>query len=117
MKESYCTQGQNLPSLRNKRKFNPVLMNQESLAAISVASGDIVVIENRFGRTEGVVEASDDIEPGVIAVAHGWGDPNDARDVREKGCNVQRLIPADEYYDEITGMALQSAVPVNVSGS
>ncbi|MBW2286389.1 MAG: molybdopterin-dependent oxidoreductase [Deltaproteobacteria bacterium] len=115
MKESYCTQGQNLPSLRNKRKFNPVLMNPKSLAAISVLTGDIVVIENRFGRTEGVVEASDDIEPGVIAVAHGWGDPNDARDVREKGCNVQRLIPADEYYDEITGMALQSAVPVNVS--
>jgi anaerobic selenocysteine-containing dehydrogenase len=115
MKESYCTQGQNLPSLRNKRKFNPVLMNPESLAALPAKSGDIVVIENRFGHTEGVVEASDDIAPGVIAVAHGWGDPNDARDVREKGCNVQRLIPADEYYDKITGLALQSAIPVNVS--
>jgi len=115
MKESYCTQGQNLPSLRSKRSFNPVLMNPESMAQIAVDSGDLVRIESGFGHTEGVVEASENVAPGVIAVAHGWGDPNDARDVREKGCNVQRLIPADHYYDEITGMALQSAVPVNVA--
>jgi hypothetical protein len=50
----------------------------------------------------------------VIALAHGWGDPSDDRDVREKGSNVQRLIPDDQRYDPVTGLALQSAVPVNV---
>ena len=52
--------------------------------------------------------------PGVIAFAFGWGDPSDGRDAREKGSNVQRLIPDDRRYDPVTGLALQSAVPVNV---
>ena len=50
----------------------------------------------------------------VIALAFGWGDPSDDRDVREKGSNVQRLIPDDYRYDPVTGLALQTAVPVNV---
>ena len=104
-------------SLRSKRSYNPVLMNPASMAEIGVDSGELVRIESRFGGTEGVVEASESVGPGVIALAHGWGDPEDPRDVREKGCNVQRLIPNDHYYDEITGMALQSAVPVNVSAA
>ena len=62
----------------------------------------------------GIAEATEDLTPGVIALAHGWGDPSDGRDVREKGSNVQRLIPDDRRYDPVTGLALQSAIPVNV---
>jgi anaerobic selenocysteine-containing dehydrogenase len=115
MKEAYCTTGNNLPSLRAKRSYNPVLMNPESMNSLGVTNGDIVVIDSGFGSVEGVVEGSKDLEPGVIALAHGWGDPSDERDVRNKGCNVQRLIPANERFDPITGLALQSAVPVNVA--
>jgi anaerobic selenocysteine-containing dehydrogenase len=117
MKEVYCTQGQNLPSLRKKRSFNPVLMNPLPMKSLGVADGDVVVVDSGYGRVEGIVEATEDLPPGVIALAHGWGDPSDDRDVREKGSNVQRLIPDDERYDPITGLALQSAVPVNVLAS
>ncbi len=51
---------------------------------------------------------------GVVALAHGWGDPADERDIDQKGSNVQRLVPADQHYDRETGLALQSAIPVNV---
>jgi anaerobic selenocysteine-containing dehydrogenase len=115
MKEVYCTQGQNLPSLRKKRSFNPVLMNPQSMASLGVADGDVVVVDSGYGQLEGIVEGTMDLAPGVIALAHGWGDPSDERDVREKGCNVQRLIPDDSRYDPITGLAQQSAVPVNVA--
>jgi len=115
MKEAYCTTGSNLPSLRAKRSYNPVLMSPLSMEKLGVEDGDIVSIDSGFGQVDGIVEGSDDLGPGVIALAHGWGDPSDARDVREKGCNVQRLIPAHEGYDPITGLALQSAVPVNVT--
>ncbi len=115
MKEAYCTTGYNLPSLRAKRSYNPVLMNPKSMDALGVSDGDTVLIDSGFGSVEGIVEASADLAPGVIALAHGWGDPSDDRGVAEKGCNVQRLIPADRGYDPITGLALQSAVPVNVS--
>lgn len=114
MKEVYCTQGQNLPSLRRKRSFNPVLMNPKAMQSLGVADGDVVVVKSGFGSVEGIVEATEDLAPGVIALAFGWGDPSDIRDVSQKGCNVQRLIPDDERYDPITGLALQSAIPVNV---
>jgi anaerobic selenocysteine-containing dehydrogenase len=114
MKEAYCTTGQNLPSLRSKRSYNPVLMNPESMRSVGVAGGDLVTIDSGFGRVEGIIEATENLAPGIIGLAHGWGDPSDERDVREKGCNVQKLIPADRHYDPITGLALQSAVPVNV---
>jgi len=52
--------------------------------------------------------------PGTVALAFGWGDPSDDRPVREKGSNVQRLIPADKRYDPVTGLPLFSAIPVNV---
>jgi anaerobic selenocysteine-containing dehydrogenase len=87
------------------------------MKSLGVEDGDVVVVDSGYGRVEGIVEATEDLPPGVIALAHGWGDPSDDRDVREKGSNVQRLIPDDERYDPITGLALQSAVPVNVLAS
>ena len=108
VKEVYCTQGQNLPSLAARRPFNPVLMNPVSMAPLGVDDGDVVVVESAFGRVEGVVEATDDVAPGVIAFAFGWGGPAD------RGVNVQYLIPDDQMFDSVTGLALQSAVPVNV---
>jgi anaerobic selenocysteine-containing dehydrogenase len=115
MKEVYCSQGQNLPSLRAKRSFNPVLMNPQDMKSLNVKDGDVVVVDSGFGNVEGIVEGTEDLSPGVIALAFGWGDPSDDRGVSEKGSNVQRLIPDDERYDPITGLAQMSAVPVNVS--
>jgi anaerobic selenocysteine-containing dehydrogenase len=114
MKEVYCTQGQNLTSLRKRRSFNPVLMNPQAMQSLGVVDGDVVTVESDFGSVEGIVEATEDLAPGVIALAHGWGDPSDDRDLRQKGSNVQRLIPDDRRYDPVTGLALQSAIPVNV---
>ncbi len=114
MKEVYCTQGQNLPSLRAARSYNPALLNPRAMEKLGVEEGDLVVVDSGFGKVEAVVEASDGVQPGVVALAFGWGDPSDERGVREKGTNVQTLIPDDVRYDPITGLALQSAVPVNI---
>jgi anaerobic selenocysteine-containing dehydrogenase len=72
------------------------------------------VVESGYGRVEGIVEATNDLAPDVIAFAHGWGDPADERGPREKGSNVQLLIADDQDYNPVTGLAQQSAVPVNV---
>ena len=114
MQEVYCSQGQNLPALRAKRPFNPVLMNPEAMQSLGVKDGDKVVVDSGFGSVEAIVEGTEDLAADVIALAFGWGDPSDDRDVREKGSNVQRLIPDDYRYDPVTGLALQTAVPVNV---
>jgi anaerobic selenocysteine-containing dehydrogenase len=114
MKEVYCTQGQNLPSLASKRSYNPVLMNPQSMRALGLEDGDGVWVENEHGQVEGFVEASETLGPRTIAFAFGWGDPMDPRPAREKGSNVQRLTSDDSRYDSVTGLALQSAIPVNV---
>jgi anaerobic selenocysteine-containing dehydrogenase len=114
MREVYCSQGQNLPALRTKRPFNPVLMNPEAMQSLGVKDGDKVVVDSGYGNVEAIVEGTEDLAADVIALAFGWGDPSDDRDVREKGSNVQRLIPDDYRYDPVTGLALQTAVPVNV---
>ena len=114
MPEVYCTQGQNMPSLRKKRRFNPVLMSHASMQSLGLSNGDLVMVESGHGRVEGIVEGTDDLLPGVIGLAFGWGDPLGPADVRERGTNVQRLIPQAENFDPVTGLAQQSAVPVNV---
>jgi len=114
MNNVYCTQGQNLPSLQRRASYNPVLMNPKDMQSAGFKDGETVVVENDFGSVEAIAKASADLNPGVIGLAHGWGDPSDDRTTREKGSNVQRLIADDYRYDPITGLALLSAVPVNV---
>jgi anaerobic selenocysteine-containing dehydrogenase len=114
MQESYCTQGQNLPSLRDKRPFNPLLMHPAAMEALGVKDDDTVVVDSGFGTMEAIVESTEDLAPDVVGLAFGWGDPSDERDVREKGSNVQRLIPDDARYDPVTGLAQTTAIPVNI---
>jgi anaerobic selenocysteine-containing dehydrogenase len=113
-KEVYCTQGQNLPSLRAKRPYNPVLMNPDAMSELELVDGDAVIVDSGYGQVEGIVEGTESLSRGTIAFAFGWGNPSDPRGPREKGSNVQRLIPDDARHDPSTGLALQSAVPVNV---
>jgi hypothetical protein len=65
-------------------------------------------MESDFGSLEGIIKTSDTMESKVV----GRGDPADKRDIREKGSNVQRIVPDDVCYDRITGLAQMSAVPV-----
>ncbi len=115
MKEAYCTQGQNLPSLQARRSFNPLLINPRSMQSIGARDGDRVVVDSGFGSVTAIAEATEDLAQGVVALAFGWGDPGDTRDISQRGSNVQRLIPDDQRYDPVTGLALMTAIPVNLS--
>jgi anaerobic selenocysteine-containing dehydrogenase len=81
---------------------------------LGLAEGEGVWVENAHGRVEGIVEASQDVAGHTIAFAFGWGNPRDGRPVRERGSNVQALTSDHTSYDSVTGLALQSAIPVNV---
>ncbi len=108
VKEVYCSQGQNLPSLAARRPHNPLLMNTTDMVEMRVEPGSTVEVESRFGSVEAIAEPSGDLVRGVVALAFGWGGPDD------DGVNVQYLIDDDDMFDSVTGLALQSAVPVNV---
>jgi anaerobic selenocysteine-containing dehydrogenase len=115
LRHVYNSSGTHLPALRRKGTTNPAFMNPFDLEQLGIESGDIVEIESDHAAILGVAEAADDVPPGVVSMAHAWGDPSlDAKEVREIGSSTNRLVAADRDYDAITGMARQSAIPVNV---
>jgi len=115
LKHVFNSSGQQLESLRKKGTTNPAYMHSEDLAALGLSSGDLIEIASAAGTLSGVVEAADDIKPGVISMAHAWGDlPDNGGEVRSKGASTNRLVDDDRTYNKITGMPRMSAIPVNV---
>jgi anaerobic selenocysteine-containing dehydrogenase len=114
MPEVYCSDGHNLPRALRKRPFNPALISPADLQAHGFSDGECVLIDSGHGRVEAVLEASEEVASGTIGLAHGWGDPASDSPVEQGGSNVQLLIPRDKRYDRITGLAQQSAYPVNI---
>jgi len=106
--------GQEFPESRRRVPTNPAWLAPADLEAIGLQAGDRVKIESEHDCIEAVVAPTDDVPPGVVALAHGWGDGEDASNVRTHGTSVTRLIPTDRDYDPISGMVRQSAVPVRV---
>ena len=107
--------GLGTPAIEKQGTTNPAYMNPRDLEALGLAPGAIVEIRGRHGHIRAVLEAAPDVRPGVISMSHAWGGlADDDEDVREVGSNTGRLVATDREYDPITGMARQSAIPVNV---
>ncbi len=115
LKHVYNSSGRDLSEIRKKGTTNPAYMHPADLEKLGVASGDLVEIASDHDAIVGVAEASDDVPRGVISMAHSWGDaPEHDAKVREIGSSTNRLVANDRDFDPITGMARQSAIPVNV---
>jgi len=117
MADIHNSKNPNLPSLRRKVGYNRAYMNPGDLTRLGLGDHDLVVIDSGYGRIKAVVGAAEDVMTGVIAMAHSWGVASEHEgetDIRELGSPTGRLMPNDQLYDPVTGMALQSALPVNV---
>jgi anaerobic selenocysteine-containing dehydrogenase len=107
--------GRELPSLRARRPYNPAFMHPDDLDALGLVDGQHVEIESSRASVRAIVEASDDVRPGVISMAHAWGGaPDRGDDVEVQGTSTARLVDNAREYDPIAGMPRQSAIPVNV---
>ena len=115
LKHVFNSSGQQLEGLRKKGTTNPAYIHPDDLAALKLSSGDLVEIESAAGTLLGIVEAAEDIKPGVISMAHAWGDlPDNGGEVRTQGSSTNRLVDDDRTYNPITGMPRMSAIPVNL---
>lgn len=108
--------GGHLRALRAKRTTNPAHIHPDDLVRLGVSDGDLVRIESAVGTIVSVAEASPAVRPGIVSIAHAYGDVGSGPDsVREQGVSTNRLVRETEAYDPITGQSLQSAIPVNIS--
>jgi anaerobic selenocysteine-containing dehydrogenase len=107
--------GHAFPETERRGTTNPAFMNPSDLEKLGVAAGDVVEIASAHDAILAVAQPSDELQRGVVSMAHCFGDDPEARaDVRERGGNTGRLIALDRDYDPITGMAPQTAIPVAV---
>jgi hypothetical protein len=63
----------------------------------------------------GVAEATTDVRPGVVSMAHArGGEPELDAEVRTIGSSTARLVSVERDFEPISGIPRQSAIPVNV---
>ena len=116
MREFYNSSGRDIAGLTARDGgTNPAFMNPRDGEAFGIEDGAIIEIESSRATILGVAAFADDVPSGVISMAHSWGDvPETDQDVRNIGGSTNRLVNNEEAYDPITGMARQSAIPVNI---
>ena len=86
---------------------------------MGLAKGDLVRIRTRRASIVGVAEPAPEVRPGVISMAHCFGDaPRDegeAHDAaRSIGANTSRLVDNEDVFDPHTGIPRMSAIPVAI---
>lgn len=115
MRQVYNSSGHQLSKLREKGTTNPAFIHPDDLAQMGIATGDVIEIRSAHAAILGVAMAADDVRPGVVSMAHAWGDPSvDSKEVRDIGGSTNALVDDESDFDPCVGMARQSAIPVNL---
>jgi len=115
LREFYNSSGRDLPRSLAKYHTNPAFINPIDAEEIGASDGDIIDITSERSTILGVVAISTDIPSGVISMSHSWGDVPALDDqVRTIGSSTNRLVNNEKDFDPITGMARQTAIPVNI---
>ena len=117
-KHRYNSNGHVSAFLRKKMPTNPAFFHPDDLAALSLTEGDVIEITSRAASIHAVTKASDKVRRGVISMSHAWGSDDAGKDdARDQGGSTNRLIDDAVDMDPITGMPVQSAIPVRVSAA
>lgn len=120
MKHVVNSLGTELPGLARVGTTNPAYVHPDDLAEMGVEQGELISIESPHGSVVAVAAAAEDVKPGVVSMSHAWGGASGsekadvAGSVRNGGVPTNRLVSTDDGFDPITGMAVQSAIPVRM---
>jgi anaerobic selenocysteine-containing dehydrogenase len=107
--------GRSLPSLTRGRPWNPAFAHPEDLAALGVASGQLVRIRSRHDEVLAIAQADDTLRRGVVAMTHAFGaNPDEPEDPRSVGTPLGRLLRLDDEYDPISGIPRMGALPIAI---
>lgn len=108
--------GTELPALAAKGTTNHAYMNPDDMSALDVEAGGLIEITSPRASLRAVVAEAPDVRRGVISMAHSWGGSSLTDEkVRDIGSPTNRLVSVDRGYDRVTGMVVQSAIPVRVA--
>ncbi len=110
--------GHPLKALQAKTTTNPAYMHPDDMAELSIKEDDIVEITSPNATIHGVAKPSDRVRRGLVSMAHAYGDSDAGKhNVREIGGSTNRLTNEEVDFDPITGMTVQSAIPIKVQAA
>lgn len=108
----------NIPTMVKGRDRCTVLMHPDDAAARSLVHGQRVTVRSRIGSIVVLVEVSDEIRVGTVAIPHGWGHGEKgvgwSTAAAHPGANVN-LLHDPSVIDTFTGTAAVNATMVNVA--
>jgi len=108
--------GRELAPLADKGTTNLLYVNPADMSDLGVGDGDLMEVTSPHATLVGVVAEAPEMKPGVVAMSHAWGGLSlEDEKVRDQGAPTNRLISNEVGYDPITGMAVQSAIPVRLA--
>ncbi len=115
MRDFFNSTGVRIEAIRARNPRNPAYLCPQDMAAIGVAEGDRIVLETAHGSVVAVVEADEKLRPGVVSIAHGWGDLPDGGEAAEgSGVCVNELTETVRHVETINAMPQMTAIPVDI---
>jgi len=115
MRDLFNSNRRFVSTVRERTPYNPAFLHPDELAALGLVPGDKVEIESAHGRVAAMVDVDPALRPGVVALAHAWGDPPGSNaTVEQAGTPVNRLIDTNRNYEPVNAMPHMSAIPVNI---
>jgi anaerobic selenocysteine-containing dehydrogenase len=114
-KHVFNSSGHDYPALMKKGTSNFAHMNPDDMARLGITNESPIEISAANGQVFGLAKASPDVRPGVISMAHAFGDVDTGLEgLRAHGNTTNRLVDETRDYDPITGQSRQSAIPVQI---
>lgn len=104
---------------RAGRDTNPLFMHPDDAAARGLFDGSTASAANDFGELVVTIRFDDALMPGVVAMAHGWGNERTTgmpRAQARPGVNVNALLPSGAgSFEPLSSQAHMTGIPVEVT--
>ena len=118
LKGVFNSSGREVAALRAKEGTSYAHVHPDDLAELGVADGELLELASPRGVVRAVAKAAPDVAKGSVSMAHAWGDvPGESgppADPWTLGDSTNRLIDNASAYDRLTGLPVQSAIPIAV---
>jgi thiosulfate reductase/polysulfide reductase chain A len=99
--------------LMDLRGENLLWINTSKASSLGIKDGNIVNIENAFGKATATARVTGRIHPDVVGMAHGFGHWGSGSIAKGKGTNDTQFVPGRA--EPISGMAVHKDAAVRVS--
>ncbi len=110
----------NLPSLASGRERCLLFVNPKDAEAHGVRDAELARLESRVHAGPVRVRVTDEVQPGIVSLPHGWGHRESARwqrvAGRQPGVSINDWTD-DSAVESVVGQSILNGVPVKLAGA